>query len=281
MKLIADSGSTKTSWHLISDSENPQTDCETAGINPFFQQSSDIVKTLTTQFSIPFQQLDSLYFYGAGAANEAKKQELRNALQEYFKTDSITVESDLLAAAHSLCGNQPGIAAIMGTGSNSCYYDGKKIVSNVSPLGYLLGDEGSGAVLGKKLLSEILKNQFPQHLIKLFFETYSESQAEIMENVYRKPFPNRYMARFTRFLSAHKQEEAVHNLLHNSFVEFFQRNIQQYSQAKELPVHFTGSIAWHFRDILEEAAEHTGFIMGTVSQNPMEGLINYHRQNQQ
>ncbi|TVQ14401.1 MAG: ATPase [Bacteroidetes bacterium] len=281
MKLIADSGSTKTSWHLISDSVTTQTDCETAGINPFFQQSSDIVKTLATEFSIPVQGLDSIYFYGAGAANEAKKQELFNALQEYFKTETIIVESDLLAAAHSLCGNQPGIAAIMGTGSNSCYYDGTKIVANVSPLGYILGDEGSGAVLGRKLLSEILKNQFPQHLIKLFFETCSETPAQIMENVYRKPFPNRYMARFTRFLSANIQEEAVHNLVLNSFVEFYQRNIKQYSQAGNLPVHFTGSIAWHFREVLKEAAEKTGFSMGKVCQHPMEGLISYHRQIQQ
>ncbi len=279
MKLIADSGSTKTNWHLIQDSDQTPLNCETAGINPFFQQSSDILKTLTTQFSIPFQQLDSLYFYGAGAANEAKKQELLDALQEYFKTDTIIVESDLLAAAHSLCGNEPGIAAIMGTGSNSCYYDGKRILSNVSPLGYILGDEGSGAVLGKKLLSEILKNQFPQHLIKLFFETYSETPAEIMENVYRKPFPNRYMAGFTRFLSAHMQEAAVHELLFHSFEEFFQRNIRQYNEAKELPVHFTGSIAWHFREVLKEAAEKSGFLMGNVCQNPMEGLIRYHKQN--
>ncbi len=278
MKLIADSGSTKTSWHLISDSGTTQTDCETAGINPFFQQSSDIVKTLATEFSIPVQGLDSLYFYGAGAANEAKKQELFNALQEYFKTETIFVESDLLAAAHSLCGNQPGIAAIMGTGSNSCYYDGTKIVANVSPLGYILGDEGSGAVLGRKLLSEILKNQFPQHLIKLFFENCSDTPAQIMENVYRKPFPNRYMARFTRFLSANLQEEAVNNLVLNSFVEFFRRNIKQYSQAGDLPVHFTGSIAWHFREVLKQAAEKTGFTMGKVCQNPMEGLIRYHRQ---
>ncbi len=281
MKLIADSGSTKTSWYLITDSAHSNTSCETDGINPFFQQSSDIVKTLATQFSIPFEKIDSLFFYGAGAANEAKKQELYHALQEYFKTDNILVESDLLAAAHSLCGNQPGIAAIMGTGSNSCFYDGSRIVDNVSPLGYILGDEGSGAVLGKKLLSDILKNQFPQHLIKLFFETYTQTPAQIMENVYRRPFPNRYMAGFTRFLSANLHEEAVYKLLLGSFTDFFHRNIKQYPQATELPVHFTGSIAWHFSEVLKEAARKTGCIMGNLSQHPMEGLIRYHQHNQQ
>jgi len=278
MKLIADSGSTTTSWHLFADSNNVQTDCKTSGINPFFQQSSQIVKTLEEEFQLSRTGISSIWFYGAGAANDAKKQELFEALQSYFGVENIIIESDLLAAAHALCGTHAGIAAIMGTGSNSCYYDGTRIVQNVSPLGYVLGDEGSGAVLGKKLLSDVLKNQLPQALIQLFFETYSLTPAEIIESVYRKPYPNRFMAGFTRFLSTNIQEEAIFNLVFFSFTDFFHRNIQQYEMAQKFPIHFTGSIAWHFKDVLQQAAATSGFEVGLITQNPMEGLIEYHRQ---
>jgi len=276
MKLIADSGSTKTKWHLFADSISVATDCETSGINPFFQQSSEIVKTLQQEFSLTREKVTSVYFYGAGAANELKKEELYNALHSFFGINQIFIASDLLGAAHSLCGESEGIVAILGTGSNSCYYDGKAIVSNVSPLGYILGDEGSGAVLGKKLLADVLKNQLPQQLIKLFFETYQTSMAEILENVYRKPYPNRYMASFTRFLFNHQKESAVRKLIYDSFLEFYTRNVAQYDNAYELPVHFTGSIAWHFRSILEEAAMAGNFKVGVVTADPMKGLINYH-----
>jgi glucosamine kinase len=277
MKLIADSGSTKTSWHLLADSGIVETDCNTSGINPFFQHSSEIVKTLQEEFTLSAEAISSVYFYGAGAANDIKKKELYTALYDFFGIDEIFIASDLLAAAHSLCGSEPGIAAILGTGANSCYYDGEKILQNVSPLGYILGDEGSGAVLGRNLLADVLKNQLPHSLIKLFFETFPLTPSEIIENVYRKPFPNRFMANFTKFLASNIQEPFLHELVLKSFKQFFIRNISQYDQASELPVHFTGSIAWNFRDILSEAAQSTGFLTGTISCNPMDGLISYHK----
>jgi N-acetylglucosamine kinase-like BadF-type ATPase len=276
MKLIADSGSTKTKWHLFADSLIATTDCETSGINPFFQQSSEIVKTLQSEFTLTSENITSVCFYGAGAANELKKAELYNALYSFFGIDQIFIASDLLAAAHSLCGETEGIVAILGTGSNSCYYDGKSIVSNISPLGYVLGDEGSGAVLGKKLLADVLKNQLPQQLIKLFFETYQTSTAEVLENVYRKPYPNRYMASFTRFLFSHQNEPAVRKIIYEGFSDFFLRNIAQYNKAYQLPVNFTGGVAWHFRSILEEAAIANNFKLGVVTADPMKGLIDYH-----
>lgn len=275
MKLIADSGSTKTTWHLLSDDVGKE--CVTSGINPFFQQSSDILKTLQEEFNLPLSDISTINYYGAGVANEQKRKELHVALHEYFAIDQIVIESDLLAAAHSLCGSQPGIAAIMGTGSNSCHYDGHKIVQHVSPLGYVLGDEGSGAVLGKKLLSDVLKNQLPATVISLFFDTYKLTMAEIIENVYRKPFPNRFMAGFTRFLSANIDQPEIHDLVLGSFKEFFSRNILQYKDALHLPVHFTGSVAWYFRDILSEAALQYGCTTGKITCNPMEGLIEYHK----
>lgn len=278
MKLIADSGSTKTKWFLQADSKLAESECKTAGINPFFQQSSDIVKTLEQEFTLDHSRVQSIHFYGAGAANPGKKQELFEALKAFFHIDQIIIDSDLLAAAHSLCGRQEGIAAILGTGSNSCYFDGEKIVHNVSPLGFILGDEGSGAVLGRKLLSDVLKKQLPDHVIRLFFDTYKVDAAEVLENVYRKPFPNRYLAGYTRFLSAHIQEEALHQLVKNSFEEFFRRNINAYDRSRELPVHFTGSIAWHFSDVLKQAAESLGFSVGKIVQDPMDGLKEYHSQ---
>jgi glucosamine kinase len=277
MKIIVDSGSTKANWYLADPVPGTPAHCQTSGINPFYQSSSEIVKTLEAEFSLDKSAVTSVVYYGAGVANELKRQELMVALQSFFHATEIRVESDLLAAAHALCGHQEGIAAILGTGSNSCYYDGKTIVQNVSPLGFILGDEGSGAVLGKKLLSDVLKNQMPQNIIRLFHETYNLSAGEILESVYRKPYPNRFLAGFTRFLSAHIQEEAIYNLVYNSFIEFFIRNIKQYPHYGNLQVHCTGSIAFHFSEVLKDAASTTGHTIGKIVQDPMEGLLEYHR----
>lgn len=279
MKLIADSGSTKTNWYLFADSSNVKTTCQTTGINPFFQQSSEIVKTLRDEFSLPVEGISEIYFYGAGAANQMKKEELYKALWAFFGIENIFAESDLLAAARSLCGTSKGIAAIMGTGSNSGLYDGKNIVHNVSPLGYILGDEGSGAVLGKKLLSDILKNQLPAQIIEKFYEHYKLAPAEIMENIYRKPFPNRYMAKFTPFMLEHIHEPSVNELAMTTFRDFFLRNIAQYPGAEKMQVHFTGSIAFYFADLIREAAHSTGFEVGQIVQDPLKGLIEYHTYN--
>ncbi len=276
MKLIVDSGSTSARWHLLTDRADGSTQCRTAGINPFFQTVSDIRNTLEKEFTLDKTGVSSVYFYGAGITDEGKKRELQKALNEFFNVDLIFVESDLTAAARSLCGNSEGIAAILGTGSNSCYYDGSKVVHNVSPLGYILGDEGSGAVLGRTLVSDILKNQFPQNLTKLFFETHNTTKSEILEHVYRKPFPNRYLAGFTKFLLKNIHEEVVTDLITDAFEKFFKRNVAQYPQAKSLDIHFTGSIAWYFSDLLKRAADRTGFRTGLITMDPVERLLAFH-----
>lgn len=276
MKLIADSGSTSTRWHLVTDSTDGSTQCLTAGINPFFQNESEIVDCLKNEFILDKSKITSIFFYGAGVAGESQKNVLKSALNQHFALEKIFVESDLMAAAQSLCGRNEGIAAILGTGSNSCYYNGKEIVQHVSPLGYILGDEGSGAVLGKSLMADILKNQFPQSLTKLFFDTYKTTKSEILEHVYKKPFPNRYLAQFTRFMLDNCHEEEIKKLVTGSFVSFFKRNIQQYPQSHRLPVNFTGSVAWYFSAFLKDAAASTGFRVGKVTKNPMDGLLAYH-----
>ena len=280
MILLADSGSTKTNWFFQPRRHGHGKTCQTAGINPYYQSASDILRTLNKEYSLKREGIKKIFFYGAGCANAEKNAVLESALKEFFEAENIEVASDLLAAARSLCGHSEGIAAILGTGSNSCYYDGNVIRQNVSPLGFILGNEGSGAVLGCKLVADLLKNQMPDYLQARFLEMFGQTSIEIMEKVYRKPFPNRYLASFTPFLSKYIKEEQVYELVKKSFIEFFQRNIKQYPRADRLPVHFTGSIAWHFADVLKQAAGECGFETGKIVKDPMPDLVEFHRYKQ-
>lgn len=277
MILIADSGSTKTTWCLLNLESGEKEIIQTAGINPFYQDSDTIIKTLEAEFSSRERDFDAIYFYSAGCSNPSISKVAFNALNQFFNTETLEIESDLMAAAHALCGNSEGIACILGTGSNSCHYNGKEVVENVSPLGFILGDEGSGAVIGKKLLADVLKNQLPEHIREAFFNQYKTGNAEILENIYKKPFPNRYAAGFTKFISEHKTEQALQQLILQSFDDFLTRNVLQYNKAKELPVHFTGSIAYYFRDLLSIALEKRQLKPGNIIKDPIEGLIEFHQ----
>ena len=277
MLIIADSGSTKTSWRLINHDKNISA-CTTGGMNPFQLGLDEMVRLIETEFTLPRTDILKIWFYGAGCAFPDKNQIVADALTRYFGVCDIQVNSDLLAAARSLCGNRPGIACIMGTGSNSCYYNGQEIVQNVSPLGYVLGDEGSGNDLGRKLLSDILKNQLSETIRNLFFETYPVTVGEILDNVYRKPTTNRYLAQFAKFVSANAAHPEMQTLASACFREFFQRNVMQYEAAAQLPVHFTGSIAFHFSEIIRKTAGEFGLTVGNISQEPMEGLVEYHQE---
>ncbi len=275
MILIADSGSSKTTWCVLS--ENETLTCETAGLNPFHQSGDEILESLQHEFQLTRGHFDAIYFYGAGCANQEKSKIIEISLGRFFDSAEIFAKSDLMAAARSLCGSNPGLAAIIGTGSNSCYYDGYKIKRHVPPLGYILGDEGSGTVLGRKLISDILKNQLPREITSSFYKKYNLAPDEILEYVYRKPFPNRFMARFTRFIAEHIDHPSIYNLVMEGFREFFSRNISQYPEAASMPVNITGGVGWCFRDILSEAASDTGFSTGIITRMPMEGLVKYHK----
>lgn len=274
MILIADSGSTKTEWKLIGNGLEISS-CITSGINPFFLEKEEILHILNTEFLISKDDVSSVFFYGAGCI-PAKVSVVSEALSSFFETKSIEVNSDLLAAARSLCQNQEGIACILGTGSNSCYYDGKEIAHNVSPLGFILGDEGSGAVLGKKLIADILKNQLPETIRNDFFFTYPVTAGDILEHVYRKPFPNRYLAQYTKFIAKHMDCESIKFIVETSFNEFVARNLLQYQSVLQLPIHFTGSIAFYFQEIMKKVLEKSGLKLGKITQSPMEGLVEYH-----
>lgn len=274
--LLADSGSTKTEWKIIRDYV-PQESVFTSGINPYFMKSDDICELLKKEASpISGKSLESVYFYGTGCNSEQKNSVVRSAIEQFVNSRDIFIGSDLFGAARSLCQSEPGIACIMGTGSNSCYYDGEKIVANVSPLGYILGDEGGGAVLGRKLVSAVLKKQMPGEVTDLFLETYRITTQEILESVYLKPFPNRFLGQFSKFFSANIHVPELQDILRTSFDEFIVRNILQYPESKELPVHFTGSIAYHFRPFIEEALLRHDLQSGKYTLSPMEDLVYYH-----
>ena len=275
MILIADSGSTKTDWCLVENGVLVK-QIFTKGTNPFFQTEDEISAEVSGNL-LPYldtAKVDAVWFYGAGCAFPEKNEIVRAAIARHLDVP-IEVGSDLLGAARGLCGRQPGIACILGTGSNSCFYDGKEIVSNVSPLGFILGDEGSGAVLGKMLVGDVLKNQLPAALKEEFLARYELTPAIILERVYKKPFPNRFLASLSPFLVEHLDVPEIHTLVLNGFKAFFDRNVKQYDY-KQYPVHLIGSLAYYYRSVLQEAAEQTGVRLGTIKQSPMEGLISYH-----
>ncbi len=279
MILIADSGSTKTEWQILKDGIASESKF-TSGINPYFltvEETNSLLKNELILLS--GYSFSKIYFYGSGCNSDFKKNSVKQALKRFFSAEEIFIGSDLFGAARSLCQNKPGIACIIGTGSNSCYYNGKAIKSNVAPLGYILGDEGGGAVLGRKLVSGVLKKQVPQRVIDSFFETYKLTASEILENVYMKPFPNRFLGQFAKFLSDNIDIPELQYIVTSSFDEFIKRNILQYPEAKELPIHFTGSIAFHFRPYLEELLLKHDLQSGEITQSPMEHLISYHMTN--
>lgn len=250
---------------------------QTGGINPFHQSPDEIgqviASTLIPQLGDTTEFTD-IYFYGAGCI-PSKTDIVEQALRQSFPQAEISVESDLLGAAHALCGKSAGIACILGTGSNSCAYDGGKIISSVSPLGYILGDEGSGAVLGKRLVGDCLKHQLPDNLCRQFLEEYGLTPASILDKVYRQPLANRFLASLTPFLSAHRLIPEIHSLLISCFTDFFRRNVMQY-QYQDVPVHFTGSVAYYFQKEVKEAARTLNIATGKILKSPMEGLIDYH-----
>jgi N-acetylglucosamine kinase-like BadF-type ATPase len=278
MILIADSGSTKTAWCLVRDSQIVKR-FETAGINPFFQTEDEIVAQLKDGLlpEVEASCVENIYFYGAGCANPEKNRVLEGLLMSVVGSKTAFVASDMLGAARGLLGRESGIACILGTGANSGVYDGEDLVKGVYAGGYILGDEGSGGVLGKLLISDWVKKQMPQDIYDALTEEYGLTYLGIVDRVYKQAFPNRWLAQFTKFMSARREHPYIHNLLVEAFKAFFERNIKQYDEWKALEVGFVGSIAFYFNAELREAAEVCGVKLGKVMQNPIEGLVEYHR----
>lgn len=278
MKLIAESGSTRTEWALVEDNHLVQR-VFTEGLNPFFQTRREISRSVRLGLPESFfkKKLDQVYYYGAGCSSYEKKNILGASLLAQFKTP-IQVESDLLAAARGLFKCEAGIACILGTGSNSCFYDGKIIVKNVKAAGYILGDEGSGAVLGKLFLADLLKGLAPKELANEFHEKFRISVNDVMESVYNLPFPNRFLGTIAYFLGDYMDNEYVYNLLTNNLRSFFNRNVCQYDYIN-YPIRFVGSLAYAYPDILQEVAQEFGVEIDVIEETPMNGLIEFHSMN--
>ena len=276
MKLIADSGSTKTDWCLVS--KDQAFDFQTQGINPFHQSRPEIHSILETELAPQFPReaiVTSIDFYGAGCTPEQSPR-LAEALHAVFGADTdVSVGSDMLGAARSLCQHDEGIACILGTGANSCLYDGRDIVSNVSPLGYILGDEGSGAYIGKRLIGDVLKQQLSPRICQLFHDETQLDGPTIIRKVYREAVPNRFLGQVSQFCHRHREEPEIQHLLVDCFTQFFTRNVVNY-QRPDLPVNFVGSIAWFYADEIRLAAQPLGLNIGTIVRAPMAGLIEYH-----
>ena len=274
MIIIADGGSTKTDWNV--GEENKFRRIITKGINPFFQSEEEICDLICGELlpELTTNTLDALHFYGAGCLPE-KVAMMQKAITKCLELTTLSINSDMLGAARGLCGKEPGIVGILGTGSNSCYYDGEKIENNVSPLGFILGDEGSGAVLGKLFVGDILKNQMPSGLKDKFLQYFDLTPSMIVERVYRQPFPNRFLAGFVPFIAQNIEIPEVRTLVLNSFKSFLRRNVMQYDYRNN-KVYFVGSVAYHFKGFLKEVVHEMGMQLGNIVISPMEGLIAYH-----
>jgi len=279
IKLVADSGATKCEWCLLNNGKKKN--IFTQGISPYFLNSTEIIALLQKELLPKIKNVivDEIYYYGTGLSNNNNVKILKLSLKKLFPTAKIEVNTDLLAAARALCGDQKGIACILGTGSNSCYYNGKRIVKNSPGLGYILGDEGSGAYMGKKVIQHYLYNTFDQDLKALFDARFTTNAIEILENVYKKPLANRYMASFAIFLAENRGHYMIENIIEDGLNEFFFNHLYKYSESWKLPIHFIGSVAFGFKDILKDLCNTYELQLGNVLQRPMDGLIKYHNNN--
>ncbi|MCE9106206.1 hypothetical protein [Bacteroides pyogenes] len=278
MKLIAESGSTRTEWAIVENDHVIQR-AFTEGINPYFQTRREISRSVRLGLPDIFfrKKLEQVYYYGAGCSSNEKKNILGASLVAQFKTP-IQVESDLLGAARSLFKSEPGIACILGTGSNSCFYDGRIIVKNVKPGGYILGDEGSGAAMGKMFLSDLLKGLAPKDLANNFYDKFRITANEVMESVYNRPFPNRFLATIAYFLADHTDNDYALNLITGSLRNFFIRNVCQYDY-QNYPIRFVGSLAYTYAPLLKEIVKEYGMKLDVIEETLMNGLIEYHSMN--
>lgn len=275
MKLLVDSGSTKAAWAFLKDGK-VLSQLVSKGINPYQQEAITIQEQLQHLLEEKAKLVREVFFYGSGVTQSSKSK-----VESAFKTICpqlihIEAQSDIVAAARALCQHEAGIACILGTGSNSCLYDGKEILANIGGFGFILGDDGSGAVLGKQLLSDFLHRKMPSDIQQKLQEEYELIEGDILEKVYRLPYPNRFLAGFSPFLLKYANNDYIHHLIVAEFRRFFLRKILDYPNARIYRIHFTGSIAFHFKDKLFLIAQELGFKIGKVEKAPMDGLIHYH-----
>jgi len=282
--LIADSGSTKTDWAYIDSSTGDRQvgnyqPAQSAGINPFYQTTEEIIPVLQSQVVPGIDgDIQEIHFYGAGCADEKSSMPVTNALKHCFPSATIVeVASDMLGAARGLCGHESGLACILGTGANNAFFDGNRITHSIGSLGFWLGDEGSGSYLGKILVVHYLQNELPDELQARFVAQYPGlDRLTVLDHAYKKPYPNRYFASYSKFIAENRTHEFIQALVGNAFGLFVQKYILKHTNAAQYPVHFTGSIAYYYQDILRGVLENNGLKSGQIIKSPLEGLVGYH-----
>ena len=278
MILIVESGSTKTAWRLIKDPLSPYESFSSAGINPYYQTNEEITTAQTAVLDgfvgLPIQ---AIYYYGTGVTGEAQSEVIAAAFRPFFPSNcSLEIQNDLIAAARSLCGKEAGIACILGTGSNSGYWDGERISAQIPPLGFWLGDEGSGGHLGKLLLLSYLHGQMPAEIRAVFEKRFGVlDRLTVLDKAYKQAFPNRWFASFSKFLFDHRRDAFCYGVIEQSFEAFITLYLNRYPEGQTF--HFTGSVAFYYSDILKKIMKRNGLTIGHVSEEPMAGLCLYHK----
>ena len=277
IKLIADSGSSKAEWCLVNGKSKKT--FLTQGLSPYFLSAEQIEYIIEQELLPKLKGVnpDEVYFYGTGCSNPDNVKLVRKAIQRVFSDATIMVDHDLMGAARALCGKEKGIACILGTGSNSCYYNGKKIMKNSPGLGYVLGDEGSGAYLGRKVIQYFLYNTFDPDLADRFKAKFNTNSDEILTAVYKKPLPNRYLASYAVFLAENRGHYMVENIIEDAFNDFFFNHVLKYRESWTTPIHFTGSVAHGFKDVLKEMCSGYELQLGRVLKKPIDGLVKFHQ----
>lgn len=274
--LIADSGSTKCEWRWVG--ERKSTSFFTQGMSPYFLTPEKMEEVINTELKKQMKKTnpDAVHFYGTGNKDPRNAKKTKKVLEKTFPTAEVTVNHDLLGISRASCQHQRGIGCILGTGSNSCYYDGRKIVKNSPGLGYVLGDEGSGAYLGRKVIQYFLYGIFEKDLKEKFSNKYKLDAADILDHVYKQPLPNRYLASFTMFLSENRGHYMIENILEDGLNDFFYYHVSRYPESAKYPVHFVGSIGFHFKDVVQSLCDAYGLQAGKILKSPIDGLVEFH-----
>jgi glucosamine kinase len=278
MIIIADGGSTKTNWCLITES-NSKVYFNTEGYNPYFADTPTIIASLEKNLpeNMRTDAITDVFYYGAGCSTPENNEVVASAMRAVFANSRVKVGHDLLAAARALLGVDAGFAAILGTGTNTCFYDGNQVTLNIDSLGYFLGDEGSGSYLGKRLLRDYMRGYLPEGMSQIFKDTYGLTNADIFDNMYNKPLPNRFLASFSKFLYENNNFSYSREVVKESFEAFFKNLVCHYPGYQDHTFNCVGSVAYNFRDVLEEVAEENHMEMGKIIRSPIDNLVYYHQ----
>lgn len=278
MQLIADSGSSKTDWRFLKD-DNTIEQLKSSGINPYLVSEKDLLESLRVDFdNNVLQDIDEINFYGAGCGQKKNKEKIKSVLRAFFDCEQIYVEDDMLAAARASCGMEEGVVCILGTGANACHYDGENITERMISLGYALGDEGSGNYIGKLTLKAFLENEMPVKLTEKFITAFPEINLDgALEQIYQKPYPNRFFAQFFQFALLNQKEKFFFELISNAFELFLEKSVLKFKQYQNLPIHFVGGVAFHANSIMRMVLRKNNLKAGNFMESPIAGLTLYHK----